>query len=60
MRCLFNKFQLLSKIQTSSHKTFGQTNSNHTSEISMPKNLHAGLSSDFEQFFLVKKKFVYF
>ena len=42
-------------------QTFGQDKLLITTNaISMPKNLCAGTSSDFEQFFLVKNNFVYF
>ena len=58
MRVIFAKFPLLSKIQTLSHKLLSDKLLTTTIAIGMPKNLYAGFSSDFEQFFLVKNNFL--
>ena len=60
MRIIFAKFPLLSKIQTLSHKHLVRQTSNHHHCNWRAKNLYPGISSDFEQFILVKNNFVYF
>ena len=62
MRCVFfAKFPLLSKIQTISHKLLViQTSNHHHWNWYAQKPACMGLSSDFEQFFLVKNNVVYF
>ena len=60
MRVIFANFPLLSKIQTLSHKTVGQTNFlSPPLQLACPKTYLQGLSSDFEQIFLVKNNLVY-
>ena len=60
MRFIFAKLPLLNEIQTLSHKLLvRQTSNHHHCDHHAPKTYMQWLSSDFEQFFLVKNIFIY-
>ena len=54
----FAKFSLLNKIKNVPHRVLVRHTSNHPLQLACLKTYMWGLSSDFEQFFLVKNNFL--